>query len=141
MADLQPVEPDVTPTPNNKPDLRTAALPVDLIETDDALVLIANLPGVRAEDLNVSLEGNELALQADRHEPLPVHGDTSDSGDDTQPVALFRELGGVRWERRFRLRTPIDADNIEARLDAGVLQLTLPKAPEVRPRKIEIAVG
>lgn len=120
----------------SSPDLRTAPLLVDLYERDDALLLTASMPGVRAEDLDIQLEADRLTLTAERHEPVPPGGD-----DDTVATALFRELGGVRWTRSVRLATPVDPDAVTASLDQGVLQLTLPKAEHARPRTIEIKVG
>ncbi len=140
MANIQTTT-TATPQPAiTRPQLRPTALPMDLLETDDAFILLANLPGVRKEDLHIDLQNNQLTVSADRHEPLPA-GTDADAGDDMQPTPLFRELGGIRWERSFKLSTPIDVEHIDAHLDNGVLQLTLPKAPEARPRKIEIKVG
>ncbi|MCK6506433.1 Hsp20/alpha crystallin family protein [Myxococcota bacterium] len=121
-------------TPSS-PDLRTALLPVDLYEGDEALVLLASLPGVRAEDLDIQLEADRLTLTAERHEPSP-HG-----ADETVATPLFRELGGVRWTRQVRLRTPVDADQVQAKLEHGLLRLTLPKAPQARPRTIQVKAG
>lgn len=123
-----------SPTPS-APDLRTALLPVDLYEREDALILLASLPGVRAEDLDIQLESDRLTLTAERHEPNPH------AADDTVATPLFRELGGVRWTRQVRLRTPVDADQVEAKLEHGLLRLTLPKAPQARPRTIPIKAG
>lgn len=117
------------------PDLRAALLPVDLYERDDALLLLATLPGVRPEDLDIRLEADRLTVTAERHEPAP-HGQS-----DTVASPIFRELGSVRWTREVRLRTPVDADRIDASLEQGVLRLTLPKAPEARPRTIEVKVA
>ncbi|NOY27570.1 MAG: Hsp20/alpha crystallin family protein [Oligoflexia bacterium] len=117
------------------PDLRTAPMPLDLFERDDALLVIASLPGVHSEDLDIRLEGDRLTVTADRHEPIPA------GTDDAVATPLFRELGSVRWTRAVRLRTPVDADAINAKLENGMLQLTMPKAPEARPRAIEVNVG
>lgn len=127
-------------TPQRHPDMRTATLPADLYETDEALLLLASLPGVKAEDLEVQLDGDRLTVTATRHEPVPSPA-AEGVGDDTVTTPLFRELGDVRWQRSFRLRTAVDADAIEARLEAGELTITLPKAPELRPRTIEVKAG
>ena len=136
-------------------ELRTALLPIDLYEREDALLLLASLPGVRAEDLYIQLEGDRLTLTAERHEPAP-HGDDSTLADtasdtaadtaadlaaDTAAAPLFRELGGVRWTRQVHLRTPVDADQVQAHLEHGLLRLTLPKAPQARPRTIPVKAG
>lgn len=140
-------------------ELRTALLPIDLYEREDALLLLASLPGVRAEDLDIQLEGDRLTLTAERREPAP-HGDDSTLADtasdtasdtaadaaadlaaDTAAAPLFRELGGVRWTRQVHLRTPVDADQVQAHLEHGLLRLTLPKAPQARPRTIPVKAG
>ena len=132
-------------------DLRTALLPIDLYEREDALLLLASLPGVRAEDLYIQLEGDRLTLTAERREPAPhdddstladAAGDTAaDLAADTAAAPLFRELGGVRWTRQVHLRTPVDADQVQAHLEHGLLRLTLPKAPQARPRTIPVKAG
>lgn len=121
--------------------IRTAPLPFDLYETDTAFLLRAQLPGVRKEDLDLRLDGDRLVLGAVRHEPVPTAASAADSAEDTVPVPLFRELGAQRWERSIQLRVPVEADAVEARLEAGILQLSLPKAPQARPRSIPVKVA
>lgn len=139
MANIQTTTQSTPATQSvQRPQLRPTVLPMDLMETDESFILLANLPGVRKEDLHIDIQNDTLTVSADRHEPLPAG---ANARDDVQPTPLFRELGGVRWERSFRLTTPIDMEHVEAHLDNGVLQLTLPKAPEARPRRIEVKVG
>ncbi len=115
--------------------LRTVELPLDLYESDDRFTLLARLPGVRPEDLEVRLEGDHLHLRATRPEPVPA-------SDEARPVRpLFRELSGLQWTRSLRLRTPIEAERVDARLEAGLLRLELPKAAAARPRTIEVRAG
>jgi len=114
---------------------RATQLPVDLYEGDDHITVLARLPGVRPEDLEVRLEGDQLTLSATRHEPVPA------GEGDHQARALFRELGEAHFSRQIRLRSPIDADGIDARLELGLLQLRLPKAEAARPRVIEVRAG
>lgn len=120
---------------NPKQTIRPTQLPVDLYEGDDQITVLARLPGVRREDLEVRLEGDQLTVTATRHEPAPA------AEDDHQPRALFRELAAVQYVRQIRLRSPIDADGIDARLEQGLLQLRLPKAAAARPRVIEVRAG
>ena len=115
--------------------IRHADLPLNLYEGDEQFIVLSSLPGVRPEDLEVRLEGDQLTVAATRHEPHPA------AEGDAQARPLFRELGGVRYSRQLRLRGPIHAEAIEARLDQGLLRVTVPKAAAARPRTIEVRVG
>jgi HSP20 family protein len=99
---------------------------VDIIETEDAITLLADLPGVKREDVDIDVREGVLTLTA-----------------TVAPLAerlnlLYREydLGG--FSRRFTLGERIDQEKINAKLDNGVLTLVLPKAEEAKPRKIKI---
>jgi HSP20 family protein len=103
------------------------ALPeVNIFETSDGYVLEAEMPGVAKEGLEITLEGNEITIVGHRHsEPL--------SG-----TALFRESHQADYRRVFELDPAIDTAKIVARMDQGVLTLTLPKSERVKPRKIAV---
>ncbi|MGM0578718.1 MAG: Hsp20/alpha crystallin family protein [Myxococcota bacterium] len=99
--------------------------PVDVYESDDELLLVADMPGADREEMAVDVERGLLTLRGPRAwkaagEPL---------GD---------ELGEFEWERAFRLPRDLDTDSVRAEYDAGVLRIHLPKAPEVRPRRIQV---
>jgi len=121
-----------SPAPSPTSGLSTAALPIDLYEQEAALLLVASLPGVSREDLEIQLEGEHLSISATRHEPAPT------AGEDVVATPIFRELDAVRWTRTLRLRTPVQADAITATLEAGVLTVTLPKAEQARARTIPV---
>ena len=99
----------------------------DLQETEDAYELTGDLPGVKAEDLNVSVEDGVLTISGQR-DVAPPEGYT----------ALRQERGAMRFERTYRIGDRIDAAGAEAKLADGVLKLTLPKRPEAKPRRIQI---
>lgn len=105
-------------------------LPFNVSETDTAYTLVAQVPGMRAEDLTIETEGNTVILKGRRAVELPEGAQV-----------LHRERADVQVERSLRFRTPIDREGITARLDKGLLTLTVPKAPEARPRRIEVSTG
>jgi HSP20 family protein len=99
---------------------------VDVVENEDHFLLSADLPGVKQQDIDVRVEDGYLTLKGKR-EQLKT---------DEQNGYSERRFGS--FERRFRLGDAIDAEGIEARYDAGVLTLTLPKRAERKPRQIAI---
>lgn len=99
---------------------------VNIFETKDGYVLQAEMPGVSKEGLEITLEGNELTITGNRSvEALPGE-------------ALFRESHEVAYRRVFELDPAIDTAKVSARMDQGVLTLTLPKSERVKPRKINV---
>lgn len=105
---------------------RYLAPEVNIFETKDAYVLEAEMPGVSKEGLEITLEGSVLTLVGHRSDQTPT-------GE-----AVYRESRPVDYRRVFELDPAIDADKINARVDQGVLTLTLPKAERVKPRKIAV---
>jgi len=101
---------------------------VDLLETDRAFLLYAELPGVEREDIDLTVEGRRLELSG-RRRPL----------DAEQAFArLERSYGAFR--RAFDLPTAVDADGIGASLEHGVLRVTLPKrAPDAADCRVPIS--
>jgi HSP20 family protein len=113
-------------TTRNSPVFRP---PVDIFEEDGGLVLTANMPGVRKEDVEVSVDRDELKIIGHIDEP-------ERRGD---PVAMEYRVGDFR--RVFTLGRYIDSSKIEASMKDGVLTLRLPKTKELEPSKIEIQAG
>ena len=103
---------------------------VDIFETDEAITLMADLPGVKSNDLSIDLNDDVLTLAGDI---APFEE------KDEEDVLIEYEVG--RYYRQFTLSDIIDQNNIEAQLRDGVLHLTLPKAEKAKPRKIEIKTG
>jgi len=99
---------------------------VNIIETKEAYLLEAEMPGVSKEGLEVQLEGNELTILGHRSHGL--------AGAEL----LYRESHDRDFRRTFELDPTIDTPKIAARMENGVLHLTLPKAERVKPRKITI---
>ena len=102
---------------------------VDIFETDRELTLLADLPGVTAENLNIDLRENTLSITGDV-EPFEMAGE--------EDILVEYEIG--KYHRQFSLSSVIDQSKIDAKLTDGVLRLTLPKVEEAKPRKIEVRV-
>jgi HSP20 family protein len=103
---------------------RERSLDINIREEDDAYVLSALVPGLKAEDLNIQVLEDVVRIQGEYK---------SDEND-----YLVRELPNGSLMRTLRLPSPIDADHVEAKIADGVLTLTLPRAESARPRKISI---
>jgi HSP20 family protein len=110
---------------------RLAFVPrADIYETDDAIFVVADMPGVDESSLDITLENNVLTING-CVEPLELEG-------YTLTYAEYREGDYVR---SFRLSDEIDREGIEATLKDGVLRLSLPKVTEARTRKIAVKTG
>ena len=103
---------------------------MDIFETDRELTLLADLPGVTAENLTIDLRENTLTLTGEVE---------SNGGADEEGLLLEYETG--KYHRHFSLSNLIDQSKINAKMNDGVLRLTLPKVEEATPRKIEIKTG
>jgi len=115
------------PAPGNTPAREEYVAPeVNIFETKDGYVLEAEMPGVSKSGLEISLEGNQITLTGRR-------GSENAAG---QPV--FRERRVADFRRMFELDPAIDSSKIEAKLEQGVLTLSLPKSESVKPRKIVV---
>lgn len=113
-------------TPTSRVQPAYVAPEVDIRETKDAYILEADMPGVGKEDLEVMIEGNELTLTG-RRRPAP-------SGE-----VLHREVGANDYRRTFLLDPVIDTTKIRAQIDQGLLTVHLPKAEQVKPRRIAVS--
>jgi len=99
---------------------------VNIFETRDGYVLEAEMPGVGKDGLEITLEGNEITLTG-RRAAETVNGE-----------AIFRERSRADYRRVFELDPAIDTAKIAAKMEQGVLTLTLPKSERVKPRKIAV---
>ena len=99
---------------------------VDIRETKDGYILEADMPGVNKEGLELTLEGNVLTITGHRHQETPKGN------------LLYRESHPYHFRRVFELDPAIDAGKINARMDQGILVISLPKAEQVKPRKITV---
>jgi HSP20 family protein len=111
-------------------DATTAAWvpPVDVLEETDAIRIMVELPGVRPEDVKISVEGNVLT----------VHGTKQQVAEErTERVHRYERTYGA-FERTFTLPATVDAERITAGVDHGVLTITLPKVEQAKPRQIPV---
>jgi HSP20 family protein len=102
-------------------------LPMDAYITDEAIVIRADVPGISSDELDITLEGDTLAIRGEIKR---------EDAENCQYVLLERPTG--RFERTLTINTPIDHDQVEASFKDGVLTLVLPKAEAVKPRQITI---
>lgn len=103
---------------------------VDIFETDQAITLLADIPGVKPEKLNIDLRDNILTITGDV--------DRLQTADEE---LLVMEYETGRYYRQFTLSEVIDQTKIDATLNLGVLRLSLPKVAKAAPRKIAITAG
>ena len=102
---------------------------MDVYETENAYRVVADLPGIRKEDINITIHGAEIAISADAKREKAA-------GDGEK--ALLNERFEGKYYRAFALGHEVDQANAEARYTDGVLELTLPKSPDAMPKKITI---
>ncbi|HET6185228.1 MAG TPA: Hsp20/alpha crystallin family protein [Acetobacteraceae bacterium] len=102
--------------------------PADIYETDEALTVLMEMPGVARERLKVSLENDVLQVQGE-----------IDLGKYEGMEPVYAEYNVGHYARSFTLSRKIDQERIGAQLQDGVLTLTLPKAREAQPRRIPIS--
>lgn len=99
---------------------------VNIFETKDGYVLQAEMPGVSKDGLEITLEANEITITG-RRAPETVAGEP-----------LFRERHTADYRRVFELDPAIDSAKISAKVEQGILTLTLPKSEQVKPRRITV---
>lgn len=120
-----------TPAATPADEDQRAALPaVDVFEDDSGITLLADLPGVSKDTLNLQVDGDALTIEGTVQASTP---------EGLQP--LYAELRVPRYRRSFTLSRELDTTRIEANLKDGVLQLRIPKQAHAQPRRIEVSVG
>lgn len=107
---------------------RYVAPPVDIYETAAGLVVMADLPGVRKEDVEVRVENHVLTLRGQARHNVPGE-------------AVYREYELPNFFRQFELSDKVDQQRITADLKNGVLSLVLPRAEDTKPRTISVNVA
>jgi len=117
----------------NQPDQRRAQerqplyrLPLDAYVTPEEIVVIANVPGVKPDQVEITLEGDTLTIKTDRLAPL----------GNVDYVLQERPYG--QFHRTLNINIPVDADKAEAKFEDGLLTLTIPKAEAAKPRTIQV---
>jgi len=103
---------------------------VDILETETALTLLADIPGIATENLNIDLRENKLTISGEVMQ---------EDRESEEEVMIEYETG--KYFRQFSLSEEIDQSKIDAQLKDGVLRLTLPKLEKAKPRKITVKTG
>lgn len=117
-------------TPAPASDHRTVAPRVDIRETPEAVLVVADMPGVAAEGVDVAVHGDVLTLRG-----------TSRVKEPEQFQAIWREYALRNYERSFRLGHAIDTERIAAAAKDGIVRVTLPKRAAAQPKKIAVTAG
>ncbi|KQW35731.1 heat-shock protein [Rhizobacter sp. Root404] len=105
-----------------------ALLPrVDVLEDTAGITLLADLPGVAKERLELKVEGDTLLIEGEVGTPMPA-----------QMQSVYAEIRVPRYRRAFTLSRELDSARIEASMKDGVLRLRIPKQEHARPRRIEV---
>lgn len=102
-------------------------VPVDIYTTDEDVVLIAALPGVHPDNVEVTFEGNTVTIKGEFPQP-----------EEPNMNWHLQERYYGPFERTIRLHIPVNMDKAEATFEHGLLRLVIPKAEEIRPRKIKV---
>ena len=118
----------VRPSPNGG---THRGVPIDIWQTENELVVRASVPGVRPDELSISVLNGVLSLKGE-HKP---------QGVPQGAHYLRQEIGYGTWERSFELPFSVQAEKADARFEHGILTVTLPKAEEAKPRQIRISVS
>ena len=103
---------------------------VDISETKDDFVVKAELPGLEAKDVNVSISGNVLTIKGEKK--------AEEEEKDEHYHRVERYSGS--FQRAFQLPSGVKADKVEANFDKGVLKVTLPKVEEAKKKEIEVKI-
>jgi HSP20 family molecular chaperone IbpA len=117
-------------TQSNEPETRAMLPRVDVLEDDGGITLLADLPGVSREQLDLKVEGDTLTIEGQVTPQMP---------EQLQPV--YAEVRIPRYRRSFTLSRELDTSRIEAVLKNGVLNLRIPKLEHAQPRRIAVQVG
>lgn len=118
---------DVQPRQGRELPQRSIRPDVDIFEDENGITLMADLPGVSKEGLDIQVDNETLTIDGKVQIDMPeaMH-------------AVYADVQAMRYQRSFSLSGELDGDKAEARLKDGVLALRIPKREQYKPRKIEI---
>lgn len=119
---------DITTT--TAPQTRSVQPAIDVFETDASITLLADMPGVPRDQLEIQVEGDSLLIEGQAQTQTPA---------DLEP--LWAEVRTPRYRRSFTLSRELDPSRIEANLKDGVLTLRIPKQAQAQPRRIQVAAA
>ena len=101
-------------------------LPLDTYITAEEIVILANMPGVKPEKVEITIEGDTLTIKGER--PAPI--------ENADAVLQERTYG--KFQRTLNINIPVDANKAEAKFEDGLLTLVVPKAEAVKPKTIQV---
>jgi len=102
---------------------------VDILENQNEIIVLADMPGVDGQDVDIDL----------RDDILTIRGAVSPVEDEIE-ASVYREFNWGDYFRQFTLAEVIDQEKIAAKMDNGILRLTLPKKEKVKPKKIQVSI-
>ncbi|MCX6027768.1 MAG: Hsp20/alpha crystallin family protein [Chloroflexi bacterium] len=105
---------------------RGFTLPLDAYVTPDEIIIQANMPGIKPEGVEITIEGDTLTIKGER--PAPI--------ENVNYVLQERAYG--KFQRTLNINVAVDADKAEARFENGLLTLTIPKAAAIKPKTIRV---
>lgn len=103
-------------------------LPLDAYVTGEEIIVLANMPGVKPEDVEITIEGDTLTIRGER--PAPI--------ENVNYVMQERTFG--KFQRTLNINIPVDANRAEARYDNGLLTLIIPKTEAAKPKVIQVGM-
>ena len=125
MTDKKEITKTENKTIEKTRELRTAAPSVDIYENDNEILLYADMPGVKKDDVTINIENGKLAISGVRRL-------------DHKSASNWEEFVDVEYVRSFSIPQTINVENVEANLKDGSLTLHLPKSEAAKPRLIEV---
>lgn len=109
----------------------TLLVPMDVYETDDSVIVTAELPGIKPEDVDIRVTGNTLSIQ----------GESKQEEEQERGNVYYRERRYGRFQRTVSLPSNVDMNKIDATFENGVLKVTAAKTEEAKPRQIQVRTG
>ncbi|NLD71511.1 MAG: Hsp20/alpha crystallin family protein [Chloroflexi bacterium] len=110
---------------------RMLFVPVDVVEEGDSYVISAELPGVKPEDIDISVTGNTLTIKGESHE----------EHEEERGNVHYRERRFGTFSRSVMLPSDVDTSKIDATCDNGILRITAARSEEAKPKRIQVQSG
>ena len=111
-----------------EPTMASLTVPIDMYEKNGDFVIRTELPGLKAEDIDISIDDNALTIK----------GEFERENQEQSDNMLFQELRYGKFQRTVNLPSQVDSDQVDATFEEGVLRLTLPKTEEAKPKQISV---
>lgn len=126
--------------PTGAPSGRRSGMPLDVEENDNSYVVYASLPGIRPEDVQITIQGDTLTIRGETRDDQEQPKSPQEQGQP-QRNYIMRERRYSSYYRAITLPGMVDADKADAHFEHGELRLTLPKAEQAKPKQIKINGG